>query len=327
MYLLCSQLSAGYTGGVGLVDTLEIMAKGQGKKSIKRIAERLAHCLRRGATLGQAAHWERRYLPEVAVAMLELGERAGQLETVLNELAGYYKDRVDNHRAIIQQVTYPALLVVCIAFIIPIIKYVVISSIGGSSEEEVAMAVLTMLFRQLAPLLFLLGALWVLGRYLPVKRWLRELCYRMRIFSSMTRSFAVARYCGVLAILLKTDLPLHDIITLAARTAGNASLERDFAAPAPLIKEGSSLAKAFYEVRSLPIQAHLQIAVGEESGETEEAFRNIAKDLYSDTIQKLRNLTVILGVVLLLLIVMGRFGVFAMLFWLIVDFVVNMTGG
>ena len=82
MYVICSQLSAGYTGGVGLVETLEIMAKSEGKRSIKRVADRLAHCLRRGATFSQAAHWERRHLPDVALAMWDLGERSGQLDAI-----------------------------------------------------------------------------------------------------------------------------------------------------------------------------------------------------------------------------------------------------
>jgi len=76
--LFCHKLGALYIAGVPIHRALQALAAEAGGAAVRRRAANLLECLRRGATLGQAVHWERRGFPHFFVTLVIAAETCGR---------------------------------------------------------------------------------------------------------------------------------------------------------------------------------------------------------------------------------------------------------
>lgn len=129
-------LSTLLSGGLPLVPSLETAS--QSINSFK-VAETVTHAARRvreGQPLSTSLE-ETRFFPDLAIEMIEVGESTGAMPTMLNSVAEFFEEDVQNSLAAALQLIEPVILVfmgVTVAFVL-ISLYMPIFSLGAQIQQ------------------------------------------------------------------------------------------------------------------------------------------------------------------------------------------------
>jgi type IV pilus assembly protein PilC len=99
------------SGGIPLVNSLDISAKAVGNHSIKDHLAVVAKQVREGSSLAGALG-ERNMFPHVAVEMVEVGESTGALSDMLNSIADFYDEENETSLERFSTLIQPLLLIV-----------------------------------------------------------------------------------------------------------------------------------------------------------------------------------------------------------------------
>lgn len=104
-------LATTFGAGVPLVDSLETAAGACGNK----VHERAIQQIRENVSAGQQLHFAMRLtgqFPALAVQMVSIGEESGALDAMLNRVADYYEEEVDNKVDALTSLLEPFIIVV-----------------------------------------------------------------------------------------------------------------------------------------------------------------------------------------------------------------------
>jgi type IV pilus assembly protein PilC len=98
------------TGGIPLVNALEVASRSAGNRSIAEHLGHVARQVREGSSLS-AALQERDLFPHVAIEMVEVGESTGALAEMLNSVADFYDEENQTSLTRFSNLIQPILLV------------------------------------------------------------------------------------------------------------------------------------------------------------------------------------------------------------------------
>ena len=99
------------SGGIPLVNALEIAARAAGNRSIGDHLSVVATQVREGRSLGQSLS-EGGMLPHIAIEMVEVGESTGALADMLNSVADFYDEENETSLTRFSNLIQPILLVI-----------------------------------------------------------------------------------------------------------------------------------------------------------------------------------------------------------------------
>ena len=98
------------SGGIPLVNSLEIASRSTGNRHMGKELEVVAVRVREGQGFANTL-LERKTVPDVAIKMIEVGESTGALTEMLNSLADFYDEEIDTEMARFVTLIEPAMLV------------------------------------------------------------------------------------------------------------------------------------------------------------------------------------------------------------------------
>jgi len=129
-------LSTLLTGGLPLVPSLETASHSINSFKISTNVEFAAKRVREGRSLSFSLE-ETRFFPDMAVEMVEVGESTGALPAMLNSVAEFYEEDVQNSLATAMQLVEPVLLIfmgITVAVVL-LSLYLPIFSLGAQIQQ------------------------------------------------------------------------------------------------------------------------------------------------------------------------------------------------
>ncbi len=218
--------------------------------------------------------------PPIYRAVVDAGEKSGELPSLLIRLADYLEAWQTTRQKILQALLYPALVsVVALLVIVGLVTYVVPQIVGVFKQSKQALPLLTrglilvsdvlrgnwywlLLVAIGAPLL----ARRALARNEALKlRWHRRLL-RLPLLGRHLRTLDSARLASTLAIMVSSGVPLLTALETSKAVIANLVLRQALDQAIRLVREGSPLHKALAADQLFPpLLVHL-IASGEASG-------------------------------------------------------------
>lgn len=120
------------SGGLPLVPSLETARNAIGSRKISTLIETAGSRVREGRSLSSSLE-ETGFFPDMAVEMIEVGESTGALDAMLNSVAEFYEEDVQNAMTAAMQLVEPIILIfmAIIIAIVLIALYLPIFSLGG----------------------------------------------------------------------------------------------------------------------------------------------------------------------------------------------------
>lgn len=294
--VLLRQMSTLSAAGLPLEEVLSVLVEQADQPRIRRQLGALRARVMEGRSLSAAMAEQPRLFPPLYSASVAAAERAGQLDRVLDRLAGFAEQREAMRRSFALALIYPVVLsAVAIAVVTGLIAFVVPRVVGVFEQAARELPAITRSLLALSDLVAAWG--WLIGLVLVAAAAggvfaLRQPAVRMRfdtvslrlpVLGRLARARESATLMRTLSILVASAVPLVDALKVAGEVVGNRRLRADVERAAGQVREGMSLTRALGEHDWLPPMARRLLSGGERSGELapmlEQAARLLERDL------------------------------------------------
>lgn len=271
--------------GLPLVPAMEILMESPELGVSPSLLAGVRDRIREGASLAAALSTMAPYIKPYEKAILEVGEKSGNLEAMLERLALFLEEQEHLREKIVSALIYPAIILVfAIVVAVVLLGFVVpaAASVITEQSDKLQLPLLTRFMMMMGrvlllglPVVMLIG---LFGRSYLKHRMLTDPALRFRIdqwlfqVPLVGRGYTIAanlRCARTLSILLQGGVGLVDALALAGRSTGSVWVAHLMEAEAESIRHGSSLADAIRRIPPLARSLPAWIQAGEASGALE----------------------------------------------------------
>lgn len=277
--LFTRRLATLTTASVPLHEALAALHQQERHPELQSVLGRVKNRLAEGSPLARALGEEPQVFDENFVAMVAAGEAGGALDKVLLRLADFLERQEELRRTVSSAMAYPILMalvgssvmIFLLTFVIPKITGIFVDSKATLPFLTIALLAISTALRKTWWLLILLsvGVVW-LYRHLSLRpaflaardRWL----VRLPLFGRLLQTLMLARFSGILGLLLGSGVPLLKSLEISSEAVVNRAYQAVIAEARNAVAEGGTLSGTLNNSPLFPpILTHL-ISVGERSG-------------------------------------------------------------
>lgn len=304
--IFTEQLANLTSAGVGIVTALGLLSEEVSSGPLQRVLQVVVEEVRQGTSLSQALARHQNVFNDLYCRMIEVGERTGNLDYVLRQLASYMQKELDTARKLRSASTYPAFLLVLAAVVVGIILNVTLppllslyqefdATLPWTTSTLISVANTFVAFRWHMFASLALTALLV-AWYVSTengRRVFHRLVLRTPIIRRVTIHGAVARLSRSLSTLLQAGVALPESLSLAQAVVGNVILREEIADLRRAAIQGRGLSDPIEQSELFPAMMAQMVRVGEETG-TLDSHLSTLSDFYTEEVD--RSMQMITGV-------------------------------
>jgi type IV pilus assembly protein PilC len=298
LMIFTRQLATLIDSGLPLLRSLNVLAKQERDKVLKRTINKVADSVQSGSTFSDALALHPRIFNDLFVNMVKAGEVGGVLELVLNRLSEFQEKAAKIKNKVVAAMVYPGIvmtmavgiMVFLLVFIVPKFEMIFHDLLGDKPLPPVTRFVIgTSDFLKNHGLIVLgiVVAVVTLYKFLGRTRGGRlaidTFKLRMPLFGNLNRKTAISRFARTLGTLVTSGVPILQALNITRETAGNASIARAISQVHDSVKEGESIVQPLEASRVFPPMVISMVDVGEETGKLPEMLLKIA-DVYDDEV-------------------------------------------
>lgn len=274
------QMSTMIKAGVPLVQSFDIVADGADNPSMKALIFELRDTVAAGNDFASALKQHPQYFDDLTCNLVEAGEQAGALETLLDKVA-VYKEKTEALRKKIKKATmYPAitLAIAAIVTVILLVKVVptfeeMFNNFGSELPAPTQFVVMLSEIAQAYYLEFLgivitgvVGFSQAMKRSKPFREGFERFSLKLPLFGDLIRKSAVARYARVLSTTFAAGVPLVEALESVAGAVGNVVYKDAVLKIRDEVATGQQMHFAMRSTGVFPNMVIQMTSIGEESG-------------------------------------------------------------
>ncbi|HRO68563.1 MAG TPA: type II secretion system F family protein, partial [Pseudobdellovibrionaceae bacterium] len=283
--------------GIPVVDSLRILSEGLRSGLLKEASAYVKNQIEGGRRLAESMAQRPAVFDKLYCNMIQAGEEAGILDTILNRLAIYQEKSEKIKSQVRGAMVYPSVIIVVSCVIILGILVFVIPKFeefyAGSNQELPALTqMISSLSRWLIANWYIaIGA--IIGIPFGFKQWIGtpsgrdnfdRFLMNAPIFGEVMRKSAIARLSRTLSTLLSSGVGVLEAIDISARTAGNIVIEQALLRSKEAVSQGRPFAAPIAKEKVFPDMVVQMISIGEQSGSMDVMLGKIA-DFYEDEVE------------------------------------------
>ena len=291
--LFARQLATMLQAGIPMVQCFDIIGNGHDKPSMQKLVLAIKADVEAGTTLHESLAKHPLYFDDLFVNLVEAGEHAGALETLLDKVATYKEKTEALKKKIKKAMFYPA-AVLAVAVIVTLILLIFVipqfeslfQGFGADLPAFTQMVIGLSKFVQNQGwwMAMIAGAggyafFYFKKRSRPMRRALDRMMLKAPIVGPILVKAAIARYARTLSTMFAAGVPLVEALTSVAGATGNIVYEEATLRIRDEVSTGQRLQRCMETTGLFPNMVIQMIAVGEESGSLDSMAAKVA-DFY-----------------------------------------------
>ncbi len=284
------QLATMLTAGIPMVQAFEIVGNGNDKPAMQKLVLDIKADVEGGTSLHEALAKHPLYFDDLYVNLVEAGEQAGALESLLDKVATYKEKTEALKKKVKKALFYPAAVLV-VAVIVTIILLIFVipqfeALFKGFGADLPAFTQLVINLSRLvqsdgiALAVIAGGAIGAFRYFYKRSRKMRETLDRWMlkfpIIGPILNKSAIARYARTLSTMFAAGVPLVEALESVAGATGNIVYENAVMKMRDEVATGQRLQRSMENTGLFPNMVIQMIAVGEESGSLDEMSGKVA---------------------------------------------------
>ena len=284
------QLALLLESGVDIVASLELLQDQTTSRALKKALGEVVADIRGGSSLSTALRKHPGIFSQIFSRAIAAGEKSGNLEVVLRQMADFIERRVITEKKIKNAMTYPILVTfVAIVVVILMVTFVLPSftslyeAFGAEQPIMVKMLIgVTDWFSAyglyvIAGLVALVIAGLLYART-PAGRYQRDkIALRLPILGRIMLLGELSRACRTIALLYHVGLPLPEVLNLTIQGSGNKTISEMLGEVQRELIRGEGLSKPMSKrAVFLPLMVQMT-GVGEETGNLDNTMTTVAQ--------------------------------------------------
>jgi len=266
--------------GIPLVQSFEIVGAGHEKPAMQRLILSIKSDVEAGTTLHEAFAKHPLYFDDLFVNLVEAGEQAGALETLLDKIATY-KEKTEAIKKKVKKALFYPTAVLAVAVIVTIILLIFVipqfeelfKGFGADLPAFTQMVIGLSRFVQTKGWLLALLAfgggytfIYFKQRSVVMRQFLDRASLKAPVIGPILVKSAIARFARTLSTMFSAGVPLVEALESVAGATGNIVYETAVLKMRDEVATGQRLQRAMENTGLFPNMVVQMVAVGEESG-------------------------------------------------------------
>ena len=288
--IFARQLATMLGAGIPLVQAFEIVGNGNDKPAMQKLILDIKMDIEGGTSLHEALAKHPLYFDDLFVNLVEAGEQAGALESLLDKVATYKEKTEALKKKVKKALFYPAAVlavavivtVVLLVFVIPQFE-ALYKGFGADLPAFTQFVIGISKFVQhdgFYVAMVVGGAFFAFFYFKKRSRAMREfldrLTLKVPVIGPIMRKAAIARYARTLSTMFSAGVPLVEALQSVSGATGNIVYENAVLRMKDEVATGQRLQRAMESTGLFPNMVNQMIAVGEESGSLDEMSAKVA---------------------------------------------------
>jgi type IV pilus assembly protein PilC len=291
------QLATMLSSGVPLVQAFEIVGRGHENPSMQDLLLKIKSDIEGGIPLAEALGRHPLYFDALFCNLVQAGEQAGVLETLLHKIAEY-KEKTESIKAKIKKaLTYPAAVIVVAVVVTAILLIFVVpqfeelfKGFGADLPAFTRMVVDLSKFVQewwYVVLGVTIAVVYVLiqlkKRSEKFNQMIDRMALRVPVVGEIIHKAAIARFARTLATMSTAGVPLVEALESVSGATGNFVYANAVLQMREDVSSGSQLQQCMRQTALFPNMVVQMVAIGEEAGSLDNMLAKVA-DFYEEEV-------------------------------------------
>ena len=285
------QLATMLAAGIPMVQAFEIIGNGHEKPSMQKLVLDIKANIEGGSTLHESLAKHPLYFDDLFVNLVEAGEHAGALETLLDKIATY-KEKTEALKKKIKKALFYPIAVLAVAVIVSTVLLIFVipqfealfKGFGADLPAFTQMVVNLSRFMQHQGWMVIIaigGAIYAFmyfhKRSRNMRRYLDRMMLKFPVVGPILVKSAIARFARTLSTMFAAGVPLVEAMQSVAGATGNIVYEEGTLRMKDEVATGQRLQRAMENTGLFPNMVVQMIAVGEESGSLDTMSAKVAE--------------------------------------------------
>jgi type IV pilus assembly protein PilC len=318
--LFTRQMATMMKAGVPLLQSFDIVGKGHSNPAVARLLMEIKTEVETGSSLAAAFRKYPLHFDALFCNLVQAGEQAGILETLLDRLATY-KEKILAIKSKIKAALFYPIAIVVVAFVITAVIMIfvipafkeVFSNFGADlpaptlfvmGVSDIFVTYWYLIFGGIGGGVYGFFALW--KRSVPVQIFMDRLMLKIPVFGDLVKKSTIARWTRTLSTMFAAGVPLVEALDSVGGASGNYVYQAATKEIQRKVSSGTTLTAAMQESNVFPNMVTQMVSIGEESGALDSMLSKVA-DFFEaevdDAVEALASLMepmimVVLGVVI-----------------------------
>jgi len=287
------QLATMMAAGIPVAQAFDIVAKGHENPSMRELVNSVKQDIESGTSMTDAMSKHPLYFDELYCNLVQAGEAAGILDTILDKLA-IYKEKIESLKSKIKSALFYPTAVIVVAFLITSILMIFVipqfeSLFKGFGADLPAFTKIVIdisdVFTEWWWAIFggIIGTVsffsYSYKRSMKMQHTMDRLLLHAPIIGEIVRKATIARFTRTLATMFAAGVPLVEALDSVAGASGNRVYFEATMDIKAEVTTGTQLQAAMASTQLFPNMVVQMIAIGEESGELDTMLNKVA-DIY-----------------------------------------------
>jgi type IV pilus assembly protein PilC len=284
------QLALLLQSGTDIVASLELLQTQVTNRALKRALGDVVADIRGGSSLSAALRKHPNIFSNVYSRAITAGEKSGNLEVVLRQMADFVERRVITEKKIKNAMTYPILVtivavivvILMVTFILP--SFTSLYTAFGAEQPLMVRILMNVTDWFSANGLYVIGGIvaLVIAAFLYIRtpggryQW-DTIALKFPIIGRILLLGELSRACRTISLLFHVGLPLPEVLAVTNQSSGNRLIAEKISEVQRELIRGEGLSKPMSRRASfLPLMVQMT-GVGEETGNLDETLTTVAE--------------------------------------------------
>ncbi len=293
------QLATMINAGVPLVRSLSTLSQQTDNNTLKESIEDITKEVEGGLSLADTLEKHNDIFSPIYINMVRAGEAGGILDEILKKLAVQQEKDAKIRGKFKSAMTYPIILLSITMIVFLGLMLIAMPKIGGIIKElggpDAELPALTQTMLSISAVMVNYWFLIIGGLFFGLfflRRYVKTTSGRLRkdqfllkvpVLKTVVIKVAIARFSRIFAALMSAGVSVVETLEVTSKAIGNAVLEKELKIAIKEVTNGKQLSEPLAASSVFPPIVSQMMAIGEETGETDEILLKVA-DFYEEEV-------------------------------------------
>lgn len=312
------QLATMIDSGLVLSEAVDILVDQQSNPNFKKILEAVSRDLKSGLDLASALRKYPNVFPPLFSNLVKAGEQAGNLDVILTEMANNLERDREFRSRVRGALIYPVMILSMMIVVVGIMMFFVIPKLTTLyTQSDIELPLPTKIL--IGSSSFFISYWWLVLAFVVIaalvfRKWVAtpEGKYNFDVFllkvpliGRVIRGAALTNFTRTFGLLTTAGVPILDSITIVSEVIGNSVYRKALLETRLGVERGLTLSAQLQLVGVFPNIISQMFRVGEETGKMDKVSFKLADYFESEADHLVKNLTVIIEPLILVLLGVG----------------------
>lgn len=312
------QLATMIDAGLVLSEAVDILVDQQSNPNFKKILEAVSRDLKSGLDLASALRKYPNVFPPLFSNLVKAGEQAGNLDVILTEMANNLERDREFRSRVRGAMIYPVMILSMMVVVVGIMMFFVIPKLTTLyTQSDIELPLPTKIL--IGSSSFFIDYWWMVLAFFVIaglvfRKWVSTpegkynfdaFLLKLPLVGRVIRGASLTNFTRTFGLLTTAGVPILDSITIVSEVIGNSVYRKALLETRLGVERGLTLSAQLQIVGVFPNIISQMFRVGEETGKMDKVSFKLADYFEAEADHLVKNLTVILEPLILVLLGVG----------------------